>query len=101
MPDLVNVSGDPLLARILAARCGVALVSVADLGLGEGDAGVLEEEVGEGDDARGSVDKGDGEGDQEEEEARAGLHLGCLSCFGERGGCGPVGRGRRRRRDDG
>jgi hypothetical protein len=37
VPDLVNVSGDPLLARILAARCGVSSVGVADLGLGEGD----------------------------------------------------------------
>jgi hypothetical protein len=75
MPDLVNMPGDPLLARILPARRRVAQVGVADLGLREGDAGVLEEEVREGDDARAGVDEGDGEGDEEQQEARAGLHL--------------------------
>lgn len=84
MPHLMNMSGDPLLARVLAARRRVSQVGIADLGLRERDAGVFEEEVREGHDPRGRVDEGDEEGGQEEEEARAGLHLACFIVVGRR-----------------
>ena len=73
----MDMSGDPLLARVLAARRRITPVRVADLGLCQRDPGVLEEDVCEGDNSRGGVDEEDEQRDEEEEqEARAGLHCG-------------------------
>lgn len=65
---------DVLLAWVHAAGSGVLQIDVADLALRQRDAGVLEEDVREGHDARGGVGEGDQERDEEEKEAAARLH---------------------------
>jgi hypothetical protein len=59
MPHLMNMSGDPLLARILPARRRISQESIADLSLRDRDPRVFEEDVREGKDSRGGVDEGD------------------------------------------
>lgn len=76
MPHLMNMSRDPLLARILTACRRVLQKGISDLGLRDRDAGVFEEEVREEYDARCGVDEQDEERDEEEDEAGASLHCG-------------------------
>lgn len=74
MPHLMNMPRYQLRPRVPAPRRRVLQVRVADLGLRQRDAGVVEEEVREGEDARRGVEERDEDGDQQEEEAGAGLH---------------------------
>jgi hypothetical protein len=81
MPHLMNMSRYPLSPWIHPTRCRILQKGVADLCLCYRDAGVLEEEVREGHDSRGAVDEGYEERDEDEEEARAGLHLFLLGAY--------------------